>query len=88
MPNGHNATPRFYHPALILAACGLAGWFYADRQGLWWAVAAVAAAAGFEWCLSFNWVMWHAMEYGGAVFAAEADGGTWSRRKHQRSREY
>jgi len=45
MPNGHNATPRFYHPALLLAACGVSAWFYADRPGVWWGVAAVAVAA-------------------------------------------
>ena len=71
MPNGHNATPRFWHPALLLAACGFSVWFYADRQGLSWAVAAVAAAAGFGLCFSFNWVMWDAMGYRGAYTPAE-----------------
>lgn len=81
MPNGHNATPRFYHPVLLLIACAVAIWFYGSHRSLWWAGLALVAAAGCGWCLSFNWVMWDAMDYGGAYTPAEQIAA--ARRKHR-----
>ncbi len=71
MPNGHNATPRIWHPLVFFGATVLAASFYADNRSAWLAAACVLLAAGFGWRLSFSIVMWDAMEYGGAYTPPE-----------------